>query len=342
MEKFHSRVQSQSDTDVFTSSPTRPKEQSHDEPIVLKHPFTMCISGPTSCGKTYLTMEILMENKIYPRPQRIIWLYKRWQPFYDALKTGLDPRIEFIQGIPVDLEKDSFLNPKVRNLIVLDDLMSTASKDQRVTDLFTEGSHHRNLSVIAINQNLYHSKDPTQRRNCHYMVLFNNPVDQQPVMTLARQMYPSNPERFMKAFRNSVTQQRYGYLFVDLKPTTSDEKRLIANGLTIADVSDDDDEEEKDPPETSGRKRSWHEYCGEDYHVGGPSNPTLMPPRLAPRQDLLSCKQCGLIIKGVLHLTNHIRRVHCHRSGSQGQQAFTNAAGVCGRYSTDGRALGGR
>lgn len=73
------------------------------------------------------------------------------------------------------MEKDEFLDTSIRNLIGLDDMASEATTDQRVTDLFTEGSHHRNLSVIAPNQNLYFSKDPTQRRNCHYLVLFNKP-----------------------------------------------------------------------------------------------------------------------------------------------------------------------
>jgi hypothetical protein len=65
------------------------------------------------------------------------------------------------QGIRLDLEKDSYINPSVRNMIVLDDLMSSAATDPRITDLFTEGSHHRNLSVVVLNLNLYFSKDPT-------------------------------------------------------------------------------------------------------------------------------------------------------------------------------------
>ena len=92
-----------------------------------------------------------------------------------------------------------------RNLIILDDLMSMASKDRGIMDLFTEGSHHRNLSVISLNRNLYYSKDPTQRRNCHYMVLFNNPEDQQPMMTLARQMNPRNTCVFMREFERATS-----------------------------------------------------------------------------------------------------------------------------------------
>jgi hypothetical protein len=58
------------------------------------------------------------------------------------------PSVELIQGIPVDIDNDSYLNPSTRNLIVPDDVMASSSKDGRITELFTEGSHHRNLSVI--------------------------------------------------------------------------------------------------------------------------------------------------------------------------------------------------
>ena len=40
------------------------------------------MSGPTSCGKTYF-VKTLLQNcmaKISPPPQKIVWLYKRWQP----------------------------------------------------------------------------------------------------------------------------------------------------------------------------------------------------------------------------------------------------------------------
>ena len=104
----------------------------------------------------------------------------------------------------MDLEEDSFLNPQTRNLLILDDMTSSASKDSRINELFTEGSHHRNLSVITINQNLFYNKDPTQRRNCHYMVLFKNLIDKQQVMTLSRQMYPFNHQHLMRHFKEAT------------------------------------------------------------------------------------------------------------------------------------------
>ena len=180
--------------------------------------------------KTFFLVELLKRTRTYlqPSPQRIIWLYKRWQPLYDVIKNTILPRVEFIKGIPLNLEKDDFLNTRVRNLIVLDDLATDASKDSRIPDLFTEGSHHRNLSVIALNQNLYFSKDPTQRRNCHYMIMFNNPVDRQPVMTLARQMYPHNPRELLSHFQDAISQP-YGSLLIDLKPTTPEALRMRTN-----------------------------------------------------------------------------------------------------------------
>ena len=144
---------------------------------------------------------------------------------YTDIQSTVTPRVEFHQGIPSDLEDDEFFDPKLNNLLILDDLQSTSGKDKRITDLFTEGSHHRSLSIISINQNLYASKDPTQRRNCHYLVLFNNPVDKQSIMTLARQMYPGNAEQFMKAF-DKATKYPYKFLLVDLKPFTPDHERL--------------------------------------------------------------------------------------------------------------------
>lgn len=189
--------------------------------FVFKHPFTATISGPTSCGKTHFCKVILQHclMMIWPPPERILWLYKRWQPLYDVIKSTVYPSVEFIQGIPLDLDQDSFIHHRTRNLVILDDLMSTASKDSRINELFTEGSHHRNLSVIAINQNLYYNKDPTQRRNCHYMVMFNNPVDKQQIMTLSRQMYPENSQHLLRHFKEA-TSKPYRYLLVDLKPTT--------------------------------------------------------------------------------------------------------------------------
>ena len=59
------------------------------------------------------------------------------------------PHIEF-KGILTALEQDSYFDVNKWNLIVFDDQMIDASKDKRIVNLFTRGSHHRNLGVIYI------------------------------------------------------------------------------------------------------------------------------------------------------------------------------------------------
>ena len=81
-----------------------------------------------------------------PSPQKIVWLYKGWQPLYDEISRTVVPLVEFVRGIPSDLDGDHYFEPRIRNVIILEDLMSIAAKDSRINDLFTEGSPHRNLS----------------------------------------------------------------------------------------------------------------------------------------------------------------------------------------------------
>ena len=61
-----------------------------------------------------------------------------------------------------------------RNLIVLDD---QSGKDKRITDHFTKGSRHRNLSVIYIVQNIFHQGKETRNisLNAYYIILFKSP-----------------------------------------------------------------------------------------------------------------------------------------------------------------------
>jgi hypothetical protein len=70
--------------------------------------------------------------------------------------------------------------------------------DQRVASLFTKKSHHRNISLMYIVQNLFHHR--TINLNAHYMVLFQILTDVSQIMALAHQMYPRRTEFFLEAF----------------------------------------------------------------------------------------------------------------------------------------------
>lgn len=64
------------------------------------------------------------------------------------------------------------------------------------------------------------------------MILFNNPIDQQQIMTLARQMFPGKSSYLMDTFCDAVSKP-YDYLLLNLKPTTPDNMRLLSNVIRI-------------------------------------------------------------------------------------------------------------
>jgi hypothetical protein len=108
--------------------------------------------------------------------------------------------------------------------------MSQSGKDKRIADLFTKGSHHRNLSIIYTVQNIFHQGKEMRNisLNAHYIVLFKSPRDKQPM--LARQVNPGKVQEFMGSYEDA-TSRPHGYLMLDLKPTTDDQQRLKTNVL---------------------------------------------------------------------------------------------------------------
>ena len=186
----------------------------------LSHPFTCIVSGPSGCGKSSLVKAILKHDVIKPRPDKILWLYAEDQPLYQSMKN-----VEFIQGIPEDLE--TRFQRRHNNVLILDDLMTQCHSDERLTRLFSVGSHHKNLSIIFIIHNLFHygKEMRTVSLNSHYIILFKNPRDRLQISTLARQMYPGQSQFLIEAFQDA-TKEAYGYLVIDLKPTTADKLRI--------------------------------------------------------------------------------------------------------------------
>ena len=186
----------------------------------LLHPFTCIVSGPSGCGKSSLVKSILNENMIEPKPDKILWLYAEDQPLYKSVRN-----VEFIQGIPEDF--DTSFNASRKNVLILDDLMTKFHSDDRLTRLFSVGSHHKNLSIIFIIHNLFHygKEMRTLSLNTHYIILFKNPRDRLQIATLGRQMYPGKSQFLIESF-NDATKNAYGYLMIDLKPTTSEKLRI--------------------------------------------------------------------------------------------------------------------
>lgn len=191
---------------------------------LLKGPFTCYLAGPTSCGKTRLIMRIIdnVDNMIDPKPKSIIWCYGEYQKEFDSYKD----RVQFHKGLQKLEEILEGSTNDYHTLLIIDDLMAETNSD--VMNVFTKGSHHRNISCCYLTQNLYYGgkSNRTMSLNSHYIFMFKNPRDGVQIQCLSRQMFPHNPKYLEEAFRDATGEGPYTYLFIDLKPDTDDCLRL--------------------------------------------------------------------------------------------------------------------
>jgi len=131
----------------------------------------------------------------------------------------LNLNIRYHEGVPGD-----FKNPRGEPcLFILDDLLNDVYSSIQVCDLFTKGSHHRNISVILVTQNIFH-----QDRHCRdislntqYLVLLKNVRERSQFSRLAQQMYPENREELYASYLHS-TAKPHGYIVLDLTQGIND------------------------------------------------------------------------------------------------------------------------
>lgn len=164
---------------------------------MFKHPFTSIISGPSGFGKT--CVRLLNNIDFTVSDFRDIVCFSDDCAISREQLARAGRRIIYHRGIP-DVEKVGD-DPR---LVVLDDLNEAYSKD--VCDLFTKGSHRRNISVILITQNLFHqgrfSRD--KALNSKYLVVFKKVRDKNQFAYLARQVYPEESKGLYKSYLNAT------------------------------------------------------------------------------------------------------------------------------------------
>lgn len=190
--------------------------------LKLKHPATVLVSGATGSGKTTFVQRIIesVDEMFTPqlsRPIKVVWVY-------GASQTFKQPTNECVTVVYTDTLPDSYEDI---DLLVLDDLQNSLSGSKKLSDIYTKFSHHQNMSVIFIVQNIF-NKGSQMRNislNSHYIVLCKNRRDLQQVKTLGTQLY-GEPTFFSDAYKKAVLDRDYGYLVIDLTPTTEEKFRL--------------------------------------------------------------------------------------------------------------------
>jgi len=150
--------------------------------LKFKHPFTCIISGPSGSGKSSFCVRLLKNlDALFTERDfdgGLIWCYSEKTAVPSPTELPKSD-VNFNEGVPTDFE-----NARGRPcLVILDDKLNDVHSKQ-VCDLFTKCSHHRNISVILITQNLYHQGRYCRdiSLNAKYLVLLKNVRDKNQFM----------------------------------------------------------------------------------------------------------------------------------------------------------------
>ena len=185
-------------------------------------PSSVLVAGPSDCGKTVFTRELVLNNlNLFEIPPSTIhYCYGAWQEGFKPLQ---EEGIVFHEGIP-ETEKMIEWFPH-GGLLIMDDLMDEGSGDKRVLDLFTKYSHHQNVTVIYLCQDMFPNGKYAKSisHNAHYVVAFKNPRGRLRVRNLFLQSFPSTWKEVMEVFRQTTSRRGH--------PSSSDEVRLLSHLL---------------------------------------------------------------------------------------------------------------
>ena len=135
--------------------------------------------------------------------------------------------IRFHRGLPDPGHLTKWFGKTRGGVLVLDDLMEEGGQDKCVLDLFTKDSHHRNITVLYLPQDLFPPGKFSKviNGNAHYIVAFKNPHDQTGIWTILLQPFPNRWCQVLKLFK-CVTSRPFGYLMLDVHPASNDHYQL--------------------------------------------------------------------------------------------------------------------
>jgi len=204
-----------------------------------KHPFTCICAGPSGSGKSTLVKQLILsqgtiidtvfdyiivvigtsasENRILSSivsampPGRTEVRIMELMKMYPTKKEMLE---KFPNQLRQLLEKKNSRGQK--GCIIFDDLMKELGEMGILLDLFTKMSSHYSLTVFHITQNLFHkgvgkhsSDHVGVYRNSHITILFHNPLDNNPLWTVANRLVRKGSGSLCNMLEHITEKHRY-------------------------------------------------------------------------------------------------------------------------------------
>ena len=189
--------------------------------VTFTHPGRWLIVGPSFSGKTTFVSKLMekaseifnveFDKKIYC--------------------SDTDPGNAFREFELINEIEEMDLNNSNKNLntiIILDDKMEKAINDNTVSELYTKFSHHYNITIIFLTQNLF-PKSKYMRNlylNSSYIVLMKNPNEIIQINSLSKRIHRGGAKTKLLDAYLDATQDPYSYLVVDLNQETPNKLRF--------------------------------------------------------------------------------------------------------------------
>ena len=176
---------------------------------IPKTPFTAFIVGCLGSGKTVFYTNLLKYwDQIFDKKiGKLYIIYGFYQSAYDTLQEIFRERCHFETDLTENMLKQNEGDDSDScTVIIIDDVAHRICDNELLVQLFIGASHHRNILVFLIMQNLYASCVPnymTIMRNCKVMFLFRQPRDQTTICVLGQQIISA--EKRLPSFNSSLS-----------------------------------------------------------------------------------------------------------------------------------------
>ena len=175
-----------------------------DRHKVFSHPCQILVAGATMSGKTTLLKRILAQRDVMfePAPNKIYWFYTM-----ESSVSGLADAIRNVhlrRGVPTEDAVKNITKDGLPNMIVLDDMQSVVDDRRQMkvlSDILTKISHHGNLSIVFVVQNLYGSSANMRavRSQCaETIIMCNGTSAMHNASEIGKHVLPNGGAAFMK------------------------------------------------------------------------------------------------------------------------------------------------
>src|SRR5271156_5125056 len=128
----------------------------------FRTPTIINLCGTSHSGKTEFILKLIenQERLFIPNVKRVVFVYAENQPSLFERVRKAYPETVFIEGLN-ELQSKVEFTSSIPTLLVLDDIGHESGSSEYVLQLAVRESHHKNITVIYVQHNIY-----TQQKLC--------------------------------------------------------------------------------------------------------------------------------------------------------------------------------